>query len=157
MKKIMFLIVGLFLLSMITSKVTFSYTKEAYVHVHVDIGEGTKRWDGNLKCCNQNDTYNCKIVKLEVPNSIVGVEEDPNGNGWTISGNIESVDLQRLVDNNWIEVPRDGKNYPFSNAETLVIDQCADFPELVGRIIPLDGISTDNNGDFEVFVPNNNQ
>jgi hypothetical protein len=155
----MFLVVVIaFFATYISPKYVYSTTgaKEAYVHIHVENGEGTREWREEWHCCGDAIIMNCKIVKLEVPNSIVTVDEDPNGNGWTIHGNIESVDLQRLLNNNWIDVPRDGINYHFSSAETLVIDECDDYPELVGRVIPLDGIITDNNGDFEVFVPVNN-
>jgi hypothetical protein len=70
--------------------------------------------------------------------------------------NLSEVSFKILVDGAWINKSRNGNNYHFSSNEMLVIDECADFPDLVGRSASLANIITDSNGNYTVFIPSGN-
>jgi len=61
--------------------------------------------------------------------------------------------MKVLVGNTWSEYNRDGNNYIFNNKQYLIIDECQAYSFLEGLRIELDGISTDENGNYIVFIP----
>lgn len=59
----------------------------------------------------------------------------------------------RDANGNWNLVVRDGKNYTFTPSDYILITSCPAYPFLEGISIDLDGITTDDQGRYTVFVP----
>lgn len=57
---------------------------------------------------------------------------------------------------NWNVIERDGNNYLFNEEYIITIVNCNDYPALNNLTINLDGINTDSDGEFTVFIPSGN-
>ena len=128
--------------------------KQCYTHIKVTEGTGDYKWNdgagGAGGYCKGKGT-NCKSYPCQTNYSgIITVLPD----GWSLTSSISSANLFIKDDlGNWNLYERDDNNYPFNPSESVIIDNCNDIPELVGVSVNLDGIVTDDNGNYTVFIP----
>jgi len=115
---------------------------------------GTLQWNyevGELCACPINGN-NCKITvtKKSLTESITPVESG----GWTLHGDLDELEAEITPEVGGSFTQNiSTSNYAFVNGSTVKILVCDEHPILVGRVIDLSGITTDNNGQFEVFIP----
>ncbi len=149
MKKLF--IIAMFFLFVISVSDALAYTKDCWIHKRVDPGEGFMHWASNKRGC---DGFGDDCIIVPCDDAIqLGTIEEQAGGGWIITANVSNIQLQRLVNGNWIDVTNDGANYTFSEPEKLIIDKCDDYPALEGLQLDLTGITTDSNGNYTVYVP----
>lgn len=137
---------------MILSSIDVLATIDCWVHRKVPTGYGFYSYEPNNRRCQVGYDYNCVIEPCKDNSTLSSIEQLPTG-GWLIHTNLTSVALQRLENNVWISFTREGANYVFLEPEKLVIDECDTYPQLEGVQLELNGITTDANGNYTVFVP----
>lgn len=124
---------------------------DCYRHIRVDPGCGTWNWVEGVGCQGPGD--NCKIEPCNSYNSGPGTLT-PVQYGFVLRTQITTAAYSYLAPNGeWVYTERSGANYTFSSAESVVIDHSDEYPQLVGVEVNLNGITTDSEGYFEVFIP----
>lgn len=74
--------------------------------------------------------------------------------GYNVNLNLTEVKMTVMDTNgNWSTYVRDGNNYLFNDRHIAIIDLCPTVPALNGLRIELEGIYTDEYGNFQIFVP----
>ncbi|MEO0075840.1 MAG: hypothetical protein ABIK31_07055 [candidate division WOR-3 bacterium] len=112
---------------------------------------GWWNWNQDCQCCYDNGV-NC--VK-EPCNQRMGGSIIQLPGGYQLTLRLETVDLKvKDQTGQWHPYQRHGNNYPFDWADYIVISECLEFPHLVNREVELNGIVTDENGYFTVFISN---
>ncbi len=150
MKKWVFLL-AILTCFMFVSNNLFAET-DCWIHRKTDPGQGGWKIydDEQNKFCISLGT-NCEIVPCSKSTQLGTIV--PQSSGWIISANVASIELKKLTLGAWIDINRDGSYYTFSAQEKLIIDDCSAFPQLKNLQLDLNGITTDNNGNFSVYVP----
>jgi hypothetical protein len=126
--------------------------EDCWVHIKVDPeteAPGHMNWNEQGKYC-EDVGNNCDMIPCD--DYFDGKVVSTNG-GYKLKLKLTSVSMKVLVGNTWSEYNRDGNNYIFNNKQYLIIDECQAYSFLEGLRIELDGISTDENGNYIVFIP----
>lgn len=125
---------------------------DCYRHIKVDPGCGTWQWVDGIGC--QGPGNNCRIEPCSAYNSAPGTLT-PVQYGYILRTQITTAAYSYLdpQTGTWIYTERSGANYTFSAAESVVIDHSDEYPHLVGVSVNLNGVTTDADGYFEVFIP----
>lgn len=127
---------------------------DCWVHIKVDPETNAP---GHLDYCESGQScdgvgINCEIISCD--DFKKGLGESITG-GTIITVNLAHGDYKvKNIDNTWTTVTRNGNNYHFTDRHYLIITNYSANTNLNNLRIELDGINTDSNGDFSVFVPN---
>lgn len=147
MKKFIFLFLALFI-----SYNAYSETENCYVHVQIDPDEeppGTLMWDDINLCCVDGGC-DCILVPCDYycQGELMVVTS-----GFTLTLHLDNVMIYRKINNNWTVYTRSGNNYPFDRSHHIIISNCPSYPELNNLRIELDGLYTNSQGYYNVFIP----
>lgn len=146
MKKMIVLILSFVGLSCLS----FGNTFEGTCFKQVDTTRGNLDWRPSCACCIQEGN-NCIVV--ECGSGVTGEITKVSG-GYNYSIFWGDVTLRvKQPSGIWEEIIRPAQNYQFSFVESIRMSECSEYPELVGRVISLNGLSTDSNGFVTVFIP----
>ena len=149
MKKLIFLFLALFI-----SYNAYSETEDCWCWCRVDpLSEpGTMQWVENCQCCMDNG-IDC----------VIPIDEDYRQGelkvvtgGFNLTLQLDYVMINRKINNNWTVYTRNGNNYTFNSQHYIIISNCPSNPELNNLRIELDGLQTNSQGYYTVFIPSGN-
>ncbi len=125
-------------------------TTDCWVHRKVELGAGIYEYNANRHAC-YDAGVDCVIEPCD--ESKPGVV-NPVPGGFTIDLVLDEVRFSVLDESgNWNLIVRDGKNYPFTPSDYIVVSSCPAYPQLEGVSVNLAGITTDEEGHYTVFIP----
>ncbi len=142
------------IICLITMARNYCYSETATVTEYI-IGETNSMlmWnnfsDENCDCPFKGDNCKIKVTKTTTTESIIAIE----GGGWILHSGISKLEAE-------ITLPVGGdftkelsiSNYTFLEGTTTKIISCEEYPMLIGREVDLGGITTDANGNYEVYI-----
>jgi hypothetical protein len=147
---IQILIISVFAIS------AFSETAEpedCWVHIKIDPEKdapGVMKYDTDLDAC-KGVGLNCEMVRCE--DYCKGDLLQVTG-GFTLKLKLDNVQFRVKNESGiWTTVNRSGAFYPFNNKHFIVIHNCPTHSELNNLSIDLNGLMTDSQGFFTVFIP----
>ncbi len=128
--------------------------EECWVHIKIDPevnAPGVLSWDSELSACNEIG-IDCEMVRCE--DYCKGELFKNSNNIYSLKLKINNIKL-RIKDstNNWIIFNRPVSNYIFNNTYYIIIDNCPTKPFLNNLRFELEGIITDAQGYFTVYIP----
>ncbi|MCA9747639.1 MAG: hypothetical protein KC414_00900 [Romboutsia sp.] len=148
MKKILFLITAIAL--------SFTYYTAYSVTVCYEDspGGGTHDWNSNKSNCPISGHFCKKTVTVTEPKQ-VDIEFSATYNGVFITTTFEGIDFDVTNDpvHGTFTSHHNGKNYTFGVDEYIFIQTSTEYPSLNNLGVSLEGITTDGNGEYTVFVP----
>jgi len=149
MKKLIFLFLALFI-----SYNAYSETEDCWVHVKIEPDEapGTMLWYETGGYCIE-EGCDCEMIPCD---QFCEGELMVVTGGFTLTLHLDYVMINRKIDNNWTVYTRSGNNYPFDSHHYIVISDCPGHPELNNLRIELDGLQTNSQGYYTVFIPSGN-
>lgn len=118
------------------------------------LGTGTHKWDDNCDCCFLAGHFCQKTVIDDSPSEVTVV---PTSGGILITTDFAGMDFNVTNDpvHGTFTSSNDGKNYTFGEDENLFIVSSDEYPGLDNTSWSLEGITTDSNGNFTIFIPIN--
>lgn len=138
-----------FMFALFIFQQTFTYSATTIKYV---IGNGgSLKWNGfhGDACDCPFEGNNCYFEETKNPSNLVRVE-----NGWNLYEDLETINYK-------IEPPSEPlfyhpvsvSEYTFPTPSKIIIEECDEWPELVNREIIISGITTDEDGKYSVFIP----
>lgn len=128
---------------------------DCFVHVKLDEEEdppGTMEFSTIEQGCD-GVGLNCDIVPCDEYDEEALVSQGPSG-GYIVEAHLQNVEVKvKDSTGTWTNFMRDGNNYHFTSHHCIIIDYCPAYPELENIKVNLEGILTDSNGKFEVYIP----
>ncbi len=155
MKKLLGIMVMLPICAIIMSIAGSKANAETVTVTEYLIGEvgSLLRWNGfqgdDCDCYSNGDDCKIKVTKTTTSESISPVLEG----GWILHSGISKLkaEITSEISGDFSE-ELSVSNYTFLEGTTTRIINCDEFPELNGREVDLSGISTDVNGNFDVYI-----
>jgi hypothetical protein len=130
---------------------TLSAETDCWVHRRVPPGTGTHEWKQRYQCCLDGGV---DCIKEPCTTLVKGKITPVPSYGYALELQLDEVTLSVKDDQgNWNTFIRDGRNYFFTSSDQIEIVTCDDYPQLVGICINLNGIVTDSDGKYMVFIP----
>jgi hypothetical protein len=119
-------------------------------------GTGNFDWDSAHESCPIGGAFCKKTVSITNPKE-VEVNTSPTGGGIFITTTFGGMTFNVTNDPVYgtFTSVHDGKSYTFGEGEYIFIDESDEYPALNGLGVSLEGITTDSNGEYTVFIPIN--
>ncbi|MBX3043403.1 MAG: hypothetical protein KIT33_05430 [Candidatus Kapabacteria bacterium] len=127
--------------------------EECWVHVKIDPEKnapGVMEWNANLSACDDVG-LNCEMIKCD--DYCKGELLQITG-GFSLKLKLDNVQIN-VKDSYgiWSIFNRSGSNYLFNNKHYIIIDNCPAYPNLNNLSFDLDGLCTDSQGYYTIFIP----
>lgn len=124
--------------------------KSAIAIKKVTVGLGQFEWDGKVLACPLAG-FDCQRSEC---NDLQSGDINPTQGGYLLNLTLVTVEF-KLKDEygNWNTFIRPGFNYTFDQYHSIEIGNCPAYPQLNGRYINLNGITTDGSGNYSIFIP----
>lgn len=143
------IIVLFILLLFITSVDIFAATGNVKIYKKVGKTEGTRWWNGDVTYpCPLEGGSDCKVTIKEKSNcNIINV-----GDGFLLTITIDEIDFINLSNQEVISV-QVANSYLYNGEFELRIEDCNEFPSLVGITVDIPTTVINQEKKFQVFIP----